>query len=135
MKKLLYIIIYLQILSIMISCIGKNKEPSDIYFGELDKVIQDSLLKLNSRIFVNYNVSFPTLIDFSNRCELVRVEIGPWIVSKYIIDTISKRKIEIPRNAPDPYIVYDDYVYYPHEYNLLVMGFDKNSLFHKVYIK
>lgn len=76
-----------------------------------------------------------SLIDFSGRCKLVEKTIGPWLYEKQIEDTIAKKKMKLPTNAPMPYIVYGNFIYYPYEYNLLVTGFNNKSVFKKIHFE
>ena len=73
-----------------------------------------------------------SLIDFSGNCELNITEIGPWTYSKRVMNTKSMKSVKIRPNTPDPYIVYDNYLYYPEEYNLFIMGFSDTTVFKRI---
>ncbi len=75
------------------------------------------------------------LIDFSGRCKFTEKTFGPWITSTEIRDTVNNKKVSLPYNAPIPYIVYDNCVYFPEEYNLYVIGFENNPIFNKITMK
>ena len=75
------------------------------------------------------------MIDFSGNCKFTERNIGPWVVGIQIEDTVNKISVSLPTNAPMPYIVHNNTVYYPEEYNLLVMGFDKNTKFRTIRMK
>ena len=113
------------------SCSLNTKNFTDVLYCNMNKEIQDTLSIINIKILKeDYHPS--ALIDFTGRCKLVEKEFGPWLYEKQIEDTITKKKMKLPPNAPMPYIVYGNFIYYPYEYNLLVMGFDNNSVFKKI---
>ena len=60
---------------------------------------------------------------------------GPWVTGIEICGTVSNKKVSLPYNTPVPYIVYDDCVSFPEEYNLLVVAFENNSIFNKIITK
>ena len=43
--------------------------------------------------------------------------------------------VSLPTNAPMPYIVHNNTVYYPYEYNLLVFGFKNKTKFRTIKMK
>ena len=127
-KSILFIINIL----LIISCNRTNYEKC--HFAGLDKDIRDSVLIISNKVLKNdYQTS--CLIDFSGRCKFAKRTFGPWITSTEIRDTVSNKKVSLPYNAPIPYIVYDDCVYFPEEYNLYVIGFENNPIFNKITMK
>lgn len=52
----------------------------------------------------------------------------PWIIGIQIEDTVNNVSVSLPSNAPMPYIVYKCFVYYPYEYNIVIMGFNESKL-------
>ncbi len=127
-KSILFIINIL----LVISC-GRTRYTK-CHFVELDKLIRDSAIIISRKVLNNdYHAS--SLIDFSGRCKFTERTFGPWITGIEIRDTVSNKKVSLPYNAPVPYIVYDNCVYFPEEYNLYVVGFENNPIFNKLTMK
>lgn len=105
-----------------------------IVFSKLNKNVQDTLISVSQKV-LEEDYSPQSMIDFSGHCKLIEKHFGPWIVEIQIKDTINKTNITLPSNAPAPYIVYNNLVYYPHEYNLFVMGFESNTKFNVLKMK
>ena len=111
-----------------------NRSYKDTLFCELDKEIQDTLLFINQHCFEE-GYDTINLIDFSGNCKSSVNFFSSWVISNQIEDTVSKISVSLPTNAPKPYIVHNNTVYYPEEYNLMVMGFDKNTKFRTIRMK
>ena len=101
-----------------------NKSYQDTLFCELDEEVQDTLLSISQKVF-EHDYEAPDMIDFSGNCKLSVKFLSSWVISKQIVDTVNKKSVSLPTNAPMPYIVHNTTVYYPEEYNLLVMGLIK----------
>lgn len=127
-KCLLFIINIL----LVISC-GRTSYKK-CHFIELNKLIRDSVLIISKKVLKN-DYHALNLIDFSGRCKFTEKTFGPWITSTEIRDTVNNKKVSLPYNAPIPYIVYDNCVYFPEEYNLYVIGFENNPIFNKITMK
>ena len=111
-----------------------TKEPACIFFSKLNQDIQDTLMSINQKV-LNGAYLPNSLIAFSGDCLLKISEIGPWTYSKRVLNTKNMNSIKLHPNTPEPYIVYDDYLYYPDEYNLFVMGFSATTVFKKIPFK
>lgn len=111
-----------------------NRSYKDTLFCELDKEIQDTLLFINQHYFEE-GYDTLDLIDFSGNCKSNVKFLSSWVISNQIEDTVNKISVSLPTNAPKPYIAHNNTVYYPYEYNLLVMGFDKNTKFKTIRMK
>ena len=128
MKLYLYIILSLA----FVSC--NSPQTENVIFSNLNQEIQDTLLIINHKVLEEGYLP-NSLIDFSGNCVLKITEIGPWTYSKRILNTNSMKSVKIRPNTPDPYIVYDNYLYYPDEYNLFIMGFSDTTVFKRVPFK
>ena len=106
----------------------------DTLFCELNKDVQDTLLSISRKV-LEEDYAPQDMIDFSGNCKYNRKTLGPWIVGKEIEDTVNNISVSLPSNATIPYIVHNNIVYYPYEYNLLVLGFDKNTRFKAIRMK
>ena len=116
------------------ACSSTKGSGKETLFCELDKEVQDSLLSVSRKVLEEDHAP-QAMIDFSGNCKFTERNIGPWVVGIQIEDTVNKRSVSLPTNAPMPYIVHNNTVYYPEEYNLLVMGFDKNTKFRTIRMK
>lgn len=58
-----------------------------------------------------------------------------WIIGIQIEDTVNNVSVSLPSNAPMPYIVYKGFVYYPYEYNIVIMGFNEKIKFQAIKMK
>lgn len=111
-----------------------NRSYKDTLFCELDKEIQDTLLFINRHCFEE---GYDTIdfIDFSSNCKSNVKFLSSWVISNQIEDTVNKISVSLPTNAPKPYIVHNNTIYYPHEYNLLVFGFKNKTKFRTIKMK
>lgn len=132
-KKISVFDFVILIVLLVAACTNVGKSDKDIAFSELSKDIQDTLLCISQKV-LEEDYSPQTMIDFSGNCKFVEKNIGPWTVGIQIEDTVDNISISLPSNAPAPYIVYDNYIYYPYEYNVLVMGLN-NTKFKAVKLK
>lgn len=111
-----------------------NRSYKDTLFCELDKEIQDTLLFINRHCFEE---GYDTIdfIDFSSNCKSNVKFLSSWVISNQIEDTVNKISVSLPTNAPKPYIVHNNTVYYPEDYNLLVFGFKNKTKFRTIRMK
>ena len=111
-----------------------NRSYKDTLFCELDKEIQDTLLFINRHCFEE---GYDTIdfIDFSSNCKSNVKFLSSWVISNQIEDTVNKISVSLPTNAPKPYIVHNNTVYYPEDYNLLVFGFKNKTKFRTIKMK
>lgn len=111
-----------------------NRSYKDTLFCELDKEIQDTLLFINRHCFEE---GYDTIdfIDFSSNCKSNVKFLSSWVISNQIEDTVNKISVSLPTNAPKPYIVQNNTIYYPYEYNLLVFGFKNKTKFRTIKMK
>lgn len=111
-----------------------NRSYKDTLFCELDKEIQDTLLFINRHCFEE---GYDTIdfIDFSSNCKSNVKFLSSWVISNQIEDTVNKISVSLPTNAPKPYIVHNNTVYYPEDYNLLVFGFKNKTKFKTIRMK
>ena len=111
-----------------------NRSYKDTLFCELDKEIQDTLLCINRHCFEE---GYDTIdfIDFSSNCKSNVKFLSSWVISNQIEDTVNKISVSLPTNAPKPYIVHNNTVYYPEDYNLLVFGFKNKTKFRTIRMK
>lgn len=111
-----------------------NRSYKDTLFCELDKEIQDTLLFINRHCFEE---GYDTIdfIDFSSNCKSNEKFLSSWVISNQIEDTVNKISVSLPTNAPKPYIVHNNTVYYPEDYNLLVFGFKNKTKFRTIRMK
>ena len=133
-EKLSTIVVYLIILIFVLGACSMSKDSHTIIFSKLNKSVQDTLISVSQKV-LEEDYSPQSMIDFSGNCKLKEQHIGPWIVGIQIKDTTNKTSIALPSNAPAPYIVYNNFVYYPHEYNLFVLGFERNTKFYVLKMK
>lgn len=127
--------LYLMMCAFLVGACSNIKQSSkDTLFCELSKEVQDTLQSISQKVLEeDYNPQ--ALIDFSGNCKLTEKHIGSWTTGIQIEDTINKVRISLPTNAPMPYIVHNNTIYYPYEYNLMVMGFDNNTRFKTIRMK
>lgn len=116
------------------SCSSINKKCKDITFGELSKDVQDTLQCVSQKV-IEEDYSPQAMIDFSGKCKFTEKCIGPWIIGIQIEDTVNNVSVSLPPNAPMPYIVYKGFVYYPYEYNIVIMGINKKTKFQAIKMK
>ena len=111
-----------------------NRSYKDTLFCELDKEIQDTLLFINRHCFEE---GYDTIdfIDFSSNCKSNVKFLSSWVISNQIEDTVNMIIVSLPTNAPKPYIVHNNTIYYPYEYNLLVFGFKNKTKFRTIKMK
>lgn len=111
-----------------------NRSYKDTLFCELDKEIQDTLLFINRHCFEE---GYDTIdfIDFSSNCKSNVKFLSSWVISNQIEDTVNKISVSLPTNAPKPYIVHNNTVYYPEDYNLLAFGFKNKTKFRTIRMK
>lgn len=126
--------IYIIILIFILDACSFSKDSHTIVFSKLNINVKDTLISVSQKV-LEEDYSPQSMIDFSGNCKLIEKHIGPWVVEIQIKDTINKTNITLPSNAPAPYIVYNNFVYYPHEYNLFVMGFESNTKFNVLKMK
>lgn len=111
-----------------------NKSYKDTLFCELDEEVQDTLLSISQKVF-EHDYEAPDMIDFSGYCKLSVKFLSSWVISKQIVDTVNKKSVSLPTNAPMLYIVHNNTIYYPYEYNLLVFGFKNKTKFRTIKMK
>lgn len=111
-----------------------NKSYKDTLFCELDEEVQDTLLSISQKVF-EHDYEAPDMIDFSGYCKLSVKFLSSWVISKQIVDTVNKKSVSLPTNAPMSYIVHNNTIYYPYEYNLLVFGFKNKTKFRTIKMK
>ena len=109
------------------ACSSTKGSGKETLFCELDKEVQDSLLSVSRKV-LEEDYAPQAMIDFSGNCKFTERNIGPWVVGIQIEDTVNKRSVSLPTNAPMPYIVHNNTVYYPEEYNLLVSNYSAITL-------
>lgn len=116
------------------ACSSTKGSDKDALFCELNKEIQDTLLFINRHCFEE---GYDTIdfIDFSGNCKSNVKFWGSWVISNQIEDTVNKISVSLPTNAPKPYIVHNNIVYYPEDYNLLVFGFKNKTKFRTIRMK
>lgn len=121
-------------ISLTASCSSINRKCKDITFGELSKDVQDTLQCVSQKVIEEDYFPKPWLIFLEN-VSLLKKSIGPWIIGIQIEDTVNNVSVSLPSNAPMPYIVYKGFVYYPYEYNIVIMGFNKKTKFQAIKMK
>ena len=105
-----------------------NKSYKDTLFCELDEEVQDTLLSISQKV-LEHDYEAPDMIDFSGYCKLSVKFLSSWVISKQIVDTVNKKSVSMP------YIVHNNTIYYPYEYNLLVFGFKNKTKFRTIKMK
>ena len=133
-KKIMKYLCFIFCVLLVGACSSTKGSGKETLFCELDKEVQDSLLSVSRKV-LEEDYAPQAMIDFSGNCKFTERNIGPWVVGIQIEDTVNKRSVSLPTNAPMTYIVHNNTVYYPEEYNLLVMGFDKNTKFRTIRMK
>lgn len=116
------------------ACSSTKRGCKDTLFCELNKEVQDTLLSLSRKV-LEEDYAPQAMIDFSGNCKYSSKTFGPWSVGYEIEDTVTHISISLPTNAPMPYIVHNDTIYYPCEYNLFVLGFEKKTKFKTIKMK
>lgn len=111
-----------------------NKSYKDTLFCELSKEVQDTLLSTSQKV-LDHDYEASSMIDFSGNCKLNVKFLSSWVISVQIVDTVNKKIVSLPTNAPMPYIVHNNTVYYPYEYNLWVFGFKNKTKFRTIKMK
>ena len=96
--------------------------------------MQDTLQCVSQKV-IEEDYSPKAMIDFSGKCKFTEKSIGQWIIGIQIEDTVNNVSVSLPSNAPMPYIVYKGFVYYPYEYNIVIMGFNKKTKFQAIKMK
>ncbi len=122
------------ILGVLLVGACSSRSYKDTLFCELDKEVQDTLLSINQQV-LEHDYEAPSIIDFSGNCKSNVKFLSSWVISNQIEDTVNKINVSLPTNAPKPYIVHNNTVYYPEDYNLMVFGFNKNTKFRTIRMK
>ena len=122
------------ILGVLLVGACSSRSYKDTLFCELDKEVQDTLLYINQQV-LEHDYEAPSIIDFSGNCKSSVNFFSSWENSNQIEDTDNKISVSLPTNAPKPYIVHNNTVYYPEDYNLMVFGFNKNTKFRTIRMK
>lgn len=95
--------------------------------SELNKIMR--LLNFPDRFKKKGRLAYYTLTHMSVKF------LSSWVISKQIVDTVNKKSVSLPTNAPMPYIVHNNTIYYPYEHNLLVFGFKNKTKFRTIKMK
>lgn len=96
--------------------------------------MQDTLQCVSQKV-IEEDYSPQAMIDFSGKCKFTEKSIGPWIIGIQIEDTVNNVSVSLPSNVPMPYIVYKGFAYYPYEYNIVIMEFNKKTKFQAIKMK
>ncbi len=121
----------------LISCSENTLKYESITFEQLEIPIQDTLIKLSNNVQILWQEGKDSLfnqhqleiLDFTGRYKIVRKELGPWIIAKILVDTINHKSYRFTHNPPTPFIITEQYIAFPQEYNTLTLGFKKGSVF------
>lgn len=92
MKYILFIAFVICVLSV--SCNNTKYRT----FSELDKRIQDTLLKQNSDIYGCY----PDLIDFTGSYKIIHKTFGPWTYRLTVLNVVTGKSYGFAYNTPTP---------------------------------
>ena len=107
MKYILFIAFVICVLSV--SCNNTKYRT----FSELDKCIQDTLLKQNSDIYGCY----PDLIDFTGSYKIIHKTFGPWTYRLTVLNVVTGKSYGFAYNT------------HPKRYNILTLGIEPTDTF------
>ena len=93
-------------------------------FSDLPVAVKEFLLQPPD--FNNENPSSLVLINSkeSDRyvLEIVNTRVGPWVDYMKLIDTTKKVSYKINQGVPNPFFVYENKLYIPNRYNIVVVN-------------
>lgn len=119
MKYKLFIAFVIGVLSV--SC-NNTKHRT---FSELDKRIQDTLLKQESDIYGCY----PDLIDFTGNYKIIHKTFGPWTYRLIVLNVSTGKSYGFAYNTPTPFIITTNEIIHPKRYNILSLGIEPTDTF------
>lgn len=127
--------ILLIIASTFSGCNSRMKYSGKVMFCQFPSEFRDTMLKVWERTESIYYDS----TGVWNACDLVNltkepytahsIEYGLWVTHKEIRDKNGKVLYKFPREAPYPFIITDEYLYYPEEYNMQPSNINDSTVF------
>lgn len=137
MKKIIKTSFYLfTIVCLLCSCRYNinNLDQQEIGFDSLPSIVQDTLIALSQPGCNDYS-SIIFLDNHNGRYSEEVLKSGPFIDGTLVIDGKDGKKYIVDRGTAHPYIIYDNFLYHPLEYNVLFMSKVHNAKFMKYKLK
>lgn len=106
----------------------KDLDNQKVHFDELPLLVQDTLIVLSEQ--GNRSLDF-ILLEKESRYDTKMIESGPFISGYVLTDNEKGKKYKINNGVPKPYIVYNNFLYHPLEFNVLFINRIKNEVFVK----
>ena len=130
---IVFMILYLSPLH----CFHKSPNYPEVSFYQLPKVVQDSLQNLMFYVQNTKNkLSLPSLLDFTNNNYTLEVKLWHNYIDKIILkNKNSNKKYYFYENEGTPFIIYENILYIPVDYNVLYSDVDSTLMFKKVELK
>lgn len=112
-------------------------DGEDIFYSDLPKEVQDTLIWWGEHTIDTVIVELPDVICYNSDYSFIYTEIGPWIISRRLKrNTDGKEwKFSGNLNVPRPIVTIGDTIYIPSDYNVVSMGVDSNSVFKRQILK
>ncbi|MCC8117904.1 MAG: hypothetical protein LIP09_04030 [Bacteroidales bacterium] len=135
MKKIIYIIAVLMGLLTLSDCNGRMKYCGQVQFCQLPAEFRDKMLmvwqKTESIYYDSTGIlNASTIINLTKEPYFARsIEYGLWVTHKEIRDKNGKVLYKFPREVPYPFIITDEYLYYPEEYNMQPSNINDSTVF------
>lgn len=129
---------YLTFCCMLFSCTHNiyDLNRQEVHFEELPLVVQDTLILLSEPSINRSDLErFIFFEEERDKYDTKRLELGPFVRGYVLIDKEKKWKYKINRGTPPPYIVHDNILYYPVNFNVLFEKKIKNEIFEKYELK
>ena len=117
-----------------VACNYDKSQLEPLYFEDLPQPVRDTLAILHNLYSLPDN-QYPETIDLIDLSGGYSIHYSYWH-TWLMITTISNssNKYVTEENLPTPIVVYNNVLYIPNDYDLIIMGFD-NSKFHTIKFK
>lgn len=102
---------------------------SNVSFQDLPKEMQDTILfwkENHGSYFTNSDSlisigEMPLVISFDDKYSLENEKFGPWVKSRILTRISDGKTYKFPRDTPTPYIIRNDTLVIPTDYNIIVV--------------
>lgn len=105
-------------------------KESNVFFHDLPKEIQDTIIYWtenrgdyfnNSDSLIQIGEGMPLVISFDDKYSLENEKFGPWVKSRILTRVSDGKTYKFPRNTPTPFIIINDTLVIPTDYNILLV--------------
>jgi hypothetical protein len=107
-------------------------DKQKVHFNELPLAVQDTLIALSEQR--NRSLDF-IFLEKESKYDTKMLKSGPFIDGYILTDKEREKKYKINNGTPFPYILYNNILYLPLEFNVLYMDGIRNEMFMKYTLK